>query len=206
MKYEKITEYLERNNPRSVCVEAGHVYMNEKPNETHSRLASIGAEISKQINQKGCNVSKILFVDNYNPSPNDFCLDLPEYIRHLSDCDFAPDIITFEADLVIPSQNIIQALGSKIRHSADDGNTYLNKDRILCRGKPTCNLLDTALYVAKLSIFELAITVLPKYINNKDTYIKQQEKVRRILEAIGYSRPSIINVFLSDDGNMEIFA
>lgn len=85
MKYERITEYLEKNNPRSVCVEAGHIYMDEEPNEAHGRLASVGAEISKRINQKGCKVSKILFVDNYNPSPNDFCLDLQKYIKHLSD-------------------------------------------------------------------------------------------------------------------------
>lgn len=204
MGYQKIIDYVKRNGPRSVCVEAGHVYMNEYPSEMHRKLASVGADISIQISQSGCNVSKVLFVDDYNPSHSDFCLDLPKYIKVLSEEGFAPDIVTFEANLVAPAKNIIRELNGRVVHNAD-GNSYLNSDRILCGGRPTCNLLDAALYVAKLSIFELAITVLPKYIKDNNTYIHQQKKVKRILKEIGYKDPSIINVFLSNDGDLEVF-
>lgn len=198
MYISKIVEVLKKNQPKSVCVEAAHIYMNEDPNETHEFAARIGANIADEIGKYGSIVARHLFIDNFNPSPESFTLNVDEYILRLRKNGFDPQVVTFEAALELSAQNILYTLNGKThRH---EGDIFLSEKKIklVSCGRPTCNLLDASLYVAKLSMFELAITILPL------TFKNQQKKVMHILNALGYNRIPIINVFYGEDNKINL--
>lgn len=193
MNLFEISEWMKVNKLQSVCIEAAHIYMNEKPNESHDLAAQIAGEISKHLKLQGCKVSNNLFIDDYHPKPEEFTLCIKDYLSRLATHEFAPDIITYESALKIPAHNLAKTLDLKkeVTHSGE--KTVLNHKKILLlsSGSPTCNLLDAAFYVAKLSIFEVAITVLPV------RYEEHQAKVRKILRKLGYGRPKIVNIFFT---------
>jgi len=197
MDITKILDLLKERQLRSVCVEAAHIYMNEDPNETHDFTAKIGADIANAIEKHGGVVSRHLFIDNFNPGPESFKLDVNKYISRLNGNNFSPQVVTFETDLELPAKNILYALNGKIDRFGEDVFLKEKGVKLISGGRPTCNLLDASLYVAKLSMFQLAITVLPLSWKN------QQNKVRRILNELGYVRLPIINVFVNCE-NQEI--
>jgi hypothetical protein len=194
----KVLDLLKKNQPRSVCVETSHIYMNEDPGETHDLAAQIGARIAIEAEKHGSIVARHLFIDNFNPSPESFKLDVDEYISRLCEKSFSPQVVTFEAALELPAQNILHALNGKTHRYEGDVFLTEKKIKLISCGRPTCNLLDASLYVAKLSMFELAITILPF------AFKDQQQKVMRILNVLGYTRLPIINVFYDKDKQVSV--
>ena len=71
----KFTNGSIKINHIQYAVEAAHIYMDEKPNESHKISAQIGAEFVARIEEYGYMVIKQLFIDNYNPNPKDFIID-----------------------------------------------------------------------------------------------------------------------------------
>ncbi len=198
MDFSEIHRWVDKHQPRSVCVEVAHIYMNETPGEEHDFSAQIGASLTEQLEEKDCLVSKMLFIDNYNPGPDEFRLDVDGFIVRLDQRGFEPDIVTFETALELPARNLLLSLNDNMRKH--EGRVFLNQRSILLidHERPTCNLLDAALYVAKLSMFELAITVLPS------SYKSQQASVRRVLRALGYSHLPIINIYFDESRQITI--
>lgn len=189
---------LKKNQPRSVCVEAAHIYMDEDPGATHDSAAQIGARIATEVEKHGSIVARQLFIDNFNPNPEEFKLNIDEYISRLRKSGFDPKIVTFESTLALPARNILHALnGLTYRHEKD---VFLTEKRIklISCDRPTCSLLDATLYVAKLSMFDLIITVLPH------EFREQQKKVMRVLGALGYTRLPIVNVFYDKEGRTDV--
>lgn len=185
---EVIREITEEHKPRIVIVEAGHIYMDKEPDKEHEVAAEIAARISASLAKHGHVVIKQLFVDNYNPNPENFSLDVKSYVDFLESKGFKPDIVTYESWLETPAKNLLAAL--KTHHDKEGGNIFLADDsgiKLQVEDRPTCSLLDSALYIAKLSMCEMTITVLPR------KYKAQQKSVFSILSRLGYARPLIIN-------------
>jgi len=170
LEFLEISKWIKKNKPSSVCIETAHIYMDEAPNKQHELAAQIGSGIVKTVERERCLSTKHLFIDNYNPDPKNFILDIDKYIEMLSEFGFRPNIITFETSLEIPAKNLLIELKEETVHR--EHNVYLNSRQILlmAHNRPTCSLLDTALYIAKLSMFELVITILPK------SFREQQKK------------------------------
>ncbi|MBI3458788.1 hypothetical protein HY061_00805 [Candidatus Azambacteria bacterium] len=167
--------------------------MDEDPNKTHDFSAQIGARISDEIEKLGGIVAKQLFIDNFHPDPKSFKLDVDKYVLRLGDNGFTPHVVMFETDLELPAKNILHTLNGKT-HRKEEGVFLTEKNIQLMSGdRPSCNLLDASLYVAKLSMFQLSITILP--LSWKD----QQKNVMRILGALGYTRLPIVNVFYDEN-------
>lgn len=181
-----------------MCVETSHIYMDEEPNETHDLAAQIGSRIVVEVEKHGSIVARHLFIDNFNPSPERFRLDVDKYISRLREKGFDPHVVTFEAALALPAQNILYALNGKTYR--DEGDVFLTEGntKLISCGRPTCSLLDASLYMAKLSMFELIITILPR------EFKEQQKKVMRILNALGYTRLPIVNVFHENNGSITV--
>ncbi len=194
----QVVDLLRKNQPRSVCVETSHIYMDEEPNETHDLAAQIGSRIVVEVEKHGSIVARHLFIDNFNPSPERFRLDVDKYISRLREKGFDPHVVTFEAALALPAQNILYALNGKTYR--DEGDVFLTEGntKLISCGRPTCSLLDASLYMAKLSMFELIITILPR------EFKEQQKKVMRILNALGYTRLPIVNVFHENNGSITV--
>lgn len=198
MDFSEIHRWVDKHQPRSVCVEAAHIYMNATPNDEHYFSAQVGARLSEELETKDCFVSKMLFIDNYNPGPDEFVLDVEGYLAHLRQEEFGPNIVTFETALELPARNLLMSLNNNVYKL--EGRIFLNHRNILVMDheRPTCNLLDATLYVAKFSLFELSITVLP------NSYKTQQASVRRVLRALGYTHLSIINVYFDENRQITI--
>lgn len=198
MDFSLIEQWIKKNNPASICIEAAHIYLDETPNGQHTTSAKIGAEIFQKLdsNGKAILVTNQLFVDDFHPKTQNVVLE--EYIGTLREVGFEPDILTFEKKMELPAKNLLATLKGFVK--CKNGNYYLNHGNILVLKDdvPTCCLLDAALYVAKISMFDLAITVLP------EEYKKQQKKVFHILRALGYDNPPIINVFFNEKGEIII--
>lgn len=190
MDFSEILQYAKGHRLTSVCVEAAHIYMDEVPGDEHDFSASLGAQLAKELELADCLVTKMLFVDNINPNPLEFTLDVNRYRDRLQQKGFAPDIVALEAALELSARNLLESLESSDIHRKDD-QVFLNHRNILLmdHNRPSCCLLDAAMYVAKLSIFELVITVL------QGKYRSQQKKVRKILRALGYTHLPVINVY-----------
>lgn len=193
-----IVSLLKKNQPRSVCVEAAHIYMDEDPETTHDFAAQIGARIATEVEKHGSIVARQLFIDNFNPSPEKFKLNVDEYILRLREKGFDPQMVTFESALALPAQNILHALNGRTYRHEEDVFLTEKKVKLISCDRPTCSLLDATLYVAKLSMFELTITVLPH------EFKEQQKKVMRVLGALGYARLPIVNVFYDKEGRANV--
>lgn len=191
MDISLIEGWIRDNKPASICVEAAHIYLDETPNGQHSESARIGAEIAQKLSGNGVLVTNQLFVDDFHPAKK--TLDLKKYMDSLVKIGFTPDLLTFEKKMELPAKNLLAILNGIAQRK--NGNCYLasssNNILIMKEDAPTCSLLDAALYVAKISMFDLAITVLPKM------YKGQQKKVFHILRALGYENPPIINVYFN---------
>lgn len=196
--FMEILEWIKKNKPQSVCIESAHIYMNEYPSDQHKLSAKIGSRLTDEIEKENCLVSKHLFIDNYNPDPSDFKLDVDAFMDILKDCGFKPDIVTFETSLEIPAKNLLSELEEDITHHEHYICLNQKQIRLMSHGRPTCNLLDTALYVAKLSMFGLSITILP------NSFKEQQKKVRMVLRSLGYTHLPIINIYHDNKGKITI--
>jgi len=191
MDVKEIYKWAHKNKPCSICVEAAHIYMDEKPNKSHRISAQIGADISTQLKKDGYIVIKQLFIDDYNPVAKNFILDIDNYLELISSWGFSPDIITFEKLLESPANNLLAKITTQNNLIYHEKKVYLEKKKacLVDNNRPTCNLLDTALYIAKLSMFEMVITILPKIFKG------QQKKVQKILKILGYSSIPIFNIY-----------
>lgn len=191
MDAKEIYKWVHKNKPHSICVEAAHIYMDEKPNKSHRISAQIGADIANQLKKDGHIVIKQLFIDDYNPDVKNFILDVGSYLELIGSCGFSPDILTLESSLEMPANNLLAKIITQNNLVRHEQKVYLEKKKacLVNNNRPTCNLLDAALYIAKLSMFEMAITVLPKSLKG------QQKKVRKILKILGYSNIPIFNIY-----------
>lgn len=193
-------------NGSTLIVEAGHIYTHETPNLEHIMGARLGGMLSGYLQVFGADVSKWLFVDNYNPGfedkPQD--LNLQDYVEMISDSGFKPDKIKFEADLVDHAKEAIRFLESKnYAGERHDGKIVLYKGGLLLHDpeedKFACSLLDACLYQEKLNEADGCITVLDR------KYAPQQKGTLIILKKLGVETGRIVPFLYSTPINGNVY-
>jgi hypothetical protein len=203
-KIGNIIRLLKERNIQTVCVEAGHIYVDEKPGEQHKLGLRIGGMACETLSEVVPRVIKMLFIDDYNPKVS--ILDLGSYLELTRECGFYPDVVIKEAHLVDEAHILIKKLelsGDTVMHPA--GHTHTRRKNIRLRHSNerfTCCALDAALYLRKFRDYGFTITVLPG--DTGAQYKKQQDNVRRLLGMVGINEPPMANIFFSQDGNLTI--
>lgn len=182
----------------SIIVEAGHIYTNEHPTLEHQMGATWGNLLSSYLALFGAETAKWLFIDNYNPQfeekPQD--LNITDYISSLSQWEFAPDKVVYEADFVEHAKEVVAYL-QKHGYAGENhkGKTVLHKGKILLYDpeseKYMCSLLDACLYLQKLEQADGCVTILDQQ------YASQQKGTLTILKKLGTDTTTIFPFFYS---------
>lgn len=190
-----------------VCVEAGHIYTDEVPTQSHETGASVGSKVSALLGEMGFDVQKMLFVDDYNAQSSD--LDLGSYQDLISCHGFTPEVTVMESTLVQEAEEIVTSLQEQgLTEENRNGAVILKKSYkrekdIVLRKSPAmgfmsgCAALDAALYLRKSKTAELCVTVLHR------EWKDQQASVKKILKALGKEIP-ILEVYYNDEGDIEV--
>ena len=190
MTVNKLEEIINAPSGQLYVVEAGHIYTHEVPSYEHELSAQIGAELCKQLEQKGHKTQKWLFIDNYHPKLKKWpeILDEKKYIDLLTELGFEPEVIVYEADLADSAEKILSILITQNKVKEHKGKLHLKHGWVLLaneKNELSCPLLDASLYLQKAKTASAAITVLNK------SYQPQQEKTFKVLEAL-CQNPAII--------------
>lgn len=77
----RLKKDLSKAKIKTVCLEAGHIYVDEQPHEGHRNNLCAGAHLKKFLEQEGFNVVTTLFVDDYNPDHQNPAFVLEDYIH-----------------------------------------------------------------------------------------------------------------------------
>lgn len=191
---------------RSVVIESAHAYAFDSLHdpavvyslENQLEQASL---LSKALQAINIETKKVLFVDNYNPSPSrepDCNLDIPDYLKFAQTHGFSPDYLIMEADMVplaeeiIASMQLLDGINGQNLHNTDsifckENNIMLNHRHIelaqICPKKISCSAIDAALTVLKYRFLgDGVVNILPKLPGAYGfSYRSQQQKVRLIL-------------------------
>lgn len=202
------------NSGKSVLVEAGHIYTNQVPNNTHFMGAKYGVLIGKYLEAQGVPVKKMLFIDDYNPKfgpKTSTQLNIEKYIKSLKEIGYVPDEVIFESELVPKAKEIIAALH-------DNGHTKEKTNELVLRKngdkkakevrlftnwggveKISCAVLDASLYSIKNGQADTTFTIL----DNSGFYVNQQKYTGFILNKmakVGLAIPNIYALFHSPEG------
>lgn len=189
---DQIFTWVRKRKPLTVCVEAAHIYMDETLGAHHLEAARMGNDIAEELTERAnLSVSKVLFIDDYNPNPDSWVLDVDEYVSSISEVGFVPNLIVKESSLEIPAMVLFSKAEFENSLVRENNHIYLERKQVCLTkdGRPVCNLLDAALYVAKMSMFDLVITILPR------SFKSQQKNTRKILKTIGYKELPVFNIY-----------
>lgn len=196
---EKMLKYTK--SAENVVVEASHIYADQEPNGEHSAGAIVASKVLQRVYSSA---QRLLFIDDFHPQR--FLLNVDSYHAWLASYGFVVDQTVFESELV-PEARLLRAIieeavPKKVSYSKDNSSsvglwTPRGKVPLITQdGKPSCYLLDAALYIKKAGIGDLAITILP------ESYLDQQLKTLAVLRRVGHSS-QIINMFFDPRNPLE---
>ena len=197
--FKPFLKKLEGIKPQVVCVEAAHIYTNETPGDDHFFCAQVGARVVEALSSNGARIVKMLFIDDYHPSPEEATLNLPVYISRLKQAGFTPDTVVTESSLADSACRLLESLNGQIVERG--GKLCLNESNLVLiaeDGTLSCNLLDATLYLEKFRNFDFSVTVLP------EVYKTQQKNVRKLLKAFGHKTVPIANVYFDTRRGIKI--
>lgn len=190
---EKISEYTK--SAGNVVVEAAHIYADQEPNGEHSAGAIVASKVLQRVYSS---TQRLLFIDDFHPQQ--FLLNVDSYHAWLASYGFVVDQTVFESELVPEAHLLLAKIKDvvvskkKLSYSKDNSSsvglwTPRGKVPLITQGgKPSCYLLDAALYTKKAGIGDLALTILP------ESYLDQQLKTLAVLRRVGHTS-LIINMF-----------
>jgi hypothetical protein len=170
-----------KSKSNAVTIEFGHIYTDETFTESHAKTLQAGSIMSSLMQDKGYEVSRILFVDNYNPeSSTDFCLQ--DYLEFASDQAAFFDFVVYESDMQQIAQSLIEYFKAEsLAVSENDQKLKLGSGSMLLTkpNKYACSLLDASFALLRMQTFNAsALNVLDAH------YKPQQRNVRAILAQI----------------------
>jgi hypothetical protein len=187
-----------------VCVEAGHIYVDETPNGQHHLGLKLGGMFAEIIGKTIPSVIKMLFVDDYNPSVS--TLDFSKYLELAESLGFKPDTIIWESSLVDDAHRFVEKLSSAdATVVCPEGHTHTRHQNIRLRyvdDRLACCSLDAALYARRFLEYDFNLTILPG--ESACEYKKQQKNVRRLLRLAGIENLPMANIFFYQDGRFNI--
>lgn len=199
-----LAELLAKKRVKKVCIEAGHIYMDEIPNGQHHLSLKLGGMFAEILGRTIPSIVKMLFIDDYNPSVS--TLQLPEYLELAESLGFSPDVTVWESSLVSDARKFVGKLneaGATVINP--EGHTHTRHQNIRLRyvdDRLTCCSLDAALYARRFREYDFNLTILPG--ESECEYRKQQRNVRRLLRLAGIENLPLANVFFYQDGNFSI--
>lgn len=209
----------------SVVIEAGHVYQYETL-ENEDLVASLEAQFNQamilesHLRQRGVAVSRMLFIDDYNPHPETGemhqHLDEVAYFKLAEAHGYGPFQVVYESDMAPLAEALIdhmlhvQGIAKVEEEAGDDRRILLQHRNIeLKRGdKVSCAALDAALCLVKYAfVAESSVNALPPvpHVEQSDnlesfSYQTQQRKTRKILyEHLNTRVLPFFNVFVSSE-------
>jgi len=198
------SELLVKMKVKKVCVEAGHIYIDETPNDQHRLGLKIGRLFYEKLVTVIPCVTRMLFVDDYNPEI--LTLNFPEYLKLAESLGFTPDVVVWEESLVKSAHNLVDGLNqAEATTISPDGHTHTRHQNIRLRyvdDRLSCCALDAALYERRFRDYDFNVTILPG--ESECEYKKQQKNVRRLLRLAGIENLPLANVFFYRDGSFSI--
>jgi len=198
-RFREVIHVLRKKRARQVCIEAGHIYVNEEPGESHVSSLKAGGELSRELQVAQISHRRCLFVDDFNPDTN--ILDLDNYLSLATESGFKPDKVFMESSLQEEAWGLLRELDGQenVRYKGSERYTKKHNVRLInSQSRPTCCLLDAAFYKRRLECFDYAITVLPG--DSCHGYKNQQKGVRQILRLLGNRKLPIIVVYYYENG------
>lgn len=196
---DSVVNYLTRHVVQSVCIEAGHIYVDEVPKECHITSLSIGAELSDKLAKVDIEVRRVLYVDDYNPDK--WTLDLGKYRERGTKLGFTVDHTITESSMAAEAKVAMEYLRSRRSVRRDENILYLTGTNIRLSGNNgrsySCELIESTLWRWKITLCDFAITILPPDFSN------QQKKSLKILRRLGFEKPPCASIYT--DGNYAIY-
>ncbi len=195
----------------SVVIEAAHVYMYEDLDNPVLRESIFSqtqkaAVLTQGLKDSGICVRHVLFVDDYNPDPEDGQhhnrLDIPAFIDLTQSAGYRPEMLIKEADMLDLAKSMVGFMGDEqnltsmaSKKTGDDEDSVASENRILLSRRNielhrleedlvSCSMLDAALTVLKFRYLGAGImNILPRNPQNGQnfSYKNQQSKVREII-------------------------
>ncbi len=215
----------------SVVIEAAHAYVYEDiddPQLQESILAQTrkASALTKRLEESGLVVRSILFVDDYNPDPEDGQmherLDIEKFVELTRSGGYNPEMVIKEAgmvalakamiDIMKDRQHIVTIENPEADTSVDVSEGASGSKALLIRKKielhridedmVSCAMLDAALTIVKFRYLGQGVmNILPRYPGSQDfSYKGQQQKVREIIrEHLNVRIPPFFNLFVGGD-------
>jgi hypothetical protein len=203
--FRKLMRILTGRKVQNVCVEAGHIYRDQRPGQEQLQSFTIGSDFCYRLIATGIKPYHMVFIDDYNPEEDNFCLRA--YMEMARDCDFEPHEVVWESSLVEEAKALVNQLldrGLAVSNGNDGIITVKNRIRLQCPdGRVSCCTLDAALYLRRFAKHDFSITVLPR--NAKENYKDQQQSARRILRLLGYGQQlPMANIFFVENSDITV--
>lgn len=201
--FRKLLRILAGRKIKSVCIEAGHIYRDQKPNEEHFQGFSVGSDICCRLLVAGIKPYRMVFIDDYNPEKDIFCLR--GYLSVARGHDFEPHEIVWESSLEEEARAIVDRLLSRELAIKNGEGVFTAKGHVRLQfpnGRLSCCVLDAALYLRRFARHDFSITVLPR--NSRQSYKDQQKGVRRILRLLGHEQLPMANVFFGENNEITV--
>jgi hypothetical protein len=180
----RLVRHLQTKCVHSVVIEAGHIYVTERPTAAHLAACRAGAKLRDDLSAAGIAVRTMLYVDDYSNRPDGWTLDLKSYVEEITAVGFAPDVIVTESLVAALAVDVVERLRRRGRLLWKGGALYVNGDSVRVVGKRaplSCELCEAALFELKQRMAEWSVTVLPA------SYREQQKRARGVFAALGHS-------------------
>lgn len=206
-------------NPKRVIVEMGHIYLSpayldrdEVITDEEVQSIDIGLQVMSSLAELGIPLQSMLFVDDLHGFEDARGFDLnPELQENLQlvvstfeEMGFTPDKVVSEAEMTSTAWYLYGLL--KKKGVVNNGGRRLSENYFnapLKNGskddeRPSCSLIDAALYLTKLGPQNegMAVTIL------HEKYKPQQLEVKGILSAYGLRSPNVTVVYYNDAGEV----
>ncbi len=182
----------------SALIEGGHLYANEELTDIHYTSTQIALKVSASLREMGLATTLCAFIDDYNAPDTSATVNL----ARLEAQGFSPDVVFREKDYQDSAHAILATLVgcNRAKARSSTGDWHLKDDSfaklMTSHGRPTCALLDAALYCHKQATYGgVCVTVLP----DTHAYRTQQNNTKTILRAAGKSIPLLNIYFMSQD-------
>lgn len=209
-RFGKLVRLLCRRRARTVGIEAGHIYTDERPGQEHAQGFEIGVELSGALILEGIEPTGIVFIDDYNPKDNILCLrgflELARGCSFLSKHEEDGKEVVMESTMASGAEEIISKLAQdKLVKNGDGDSLFTTKHGVRLRhddGRISCPALDAAFCLCRFDQFDFNVTILPGSSFRK--YKQEQRKVRQLLRLLGWQDIPLANIFFQPDGDFSI--
>lgn len=183
-----------------VVVEAAHFYAERGLDPLALLGAQLAIDLVNEIAGWGKEVEQMLFVDDIGYKQKE--PDISNELELLGGIGYTPKQIVYESSLVASGETLIGQLVRAGKTKVHGGRLKLTKGFFPLRGKagnsnsPSCEVLDSVLYIRKLQSAQGAITILP------ESYYTQQDKTRKVLQSAGVMTPNVLLVCYDQSGEI----